>query len=108
MDENTVFIKDFQEHFNPQGNFSASYKFIIKERKKPLIIEIINSELNCYYGNMDNPEVVCKLTSDVMNHIIAARMTFQRAFMYGDMQVKGEFRVLRMLDQVFTFMAEAE
>ena len=108
VDENTVFIADFEDHFNPQGNFSASYKFIIKERKKSLIVEIVNSELNCYYGNMENPEVICKLSSEVMNHIIAARMTFQRAFMSGDMQVKGDFRVLRMLDQVFTFMPETD
>ncbi len=108
VDENTVFIADFEDHFNPQGNFSASYKFIIKERKKSLIVEIVNSELNCYYGNMENPEVICKLSSEVMNSIIDARMTFQRAFMSGDMQVKGDFRVLRMLDQIFTFMPETD
>lgn len=107
VDENMIFIADFEDHFNPQGNFSASYKFIIKERKKSLIVEIVNSELNCYYGNIENPEVICKLSSEVMNHIIDARMTFQRAFMSGDMQVKGDFRVLRMLDQVFTFMADS-
>ena len=108
VDENTVFILDFEHHFSPQGNFSATYKFIIKERKKSLIVEIINSELNCYYGNIEDPEVICKLSSEVMNDIIAARMTFQRAFMSGDMQVKGDFRVLRMLDQVFSFMPEED
>lgn len=108
VDENTVFISDFEHHFSPQGNFSATYKFIIKERKKSLIVEIINSELNCYYGNIEDPEVICKLSSEVMNDIIAARMTFQRAFMSGDMQVKGDFRVLRMLDQVFSFMPEED
>ncbi len=106
VDENTIYIMDFRQHYSPQGNFSASYKFIIKERKKPLIIEIVNSELNCYYGNMDNPEVICKLSSDIMNDIIASRMTFQRAFMSGDMQVKGDFRILRMLDQIFIFTQE--
>ena len=40
---------------------------------------------------------------DVMNHIVAGQMTFQRAFMAGDMQVKGDFRMLRMLDQLFEF-----
>ncbi len=108
VDENMVFISDFEEHFSPQGNFSASYRFIIKERKKSLIVEIINSELNCYYGSIENPDVICKLSTEVMNDIIAARMTFQRAFMSGDMQVKGDFRILRMLDQVFTFTSTVD
>ncbi|NLG03860.1 MAG: SCP2 sterol-binding domain-containing protein [Clostridia bacterium] len=103
MDESTSFINDFQEKFHPQGNFTASYKFIIKEKKKPLIVEIINSELVCHYGNKENVDVVCRLTNNVMNTIIEGRMTFQRAFMSGDMQVKGDFRLLRMLDQLFSF-----
>lgn len=108
VDENTVFISDFTEHFAPHGVVNASYKFLVKERKKPLIIEIKESELNCFYGNLENPDVLCKLSSEVMNHIISGRMTFQRAFMSGEMQVKGDFRILRLLDQVFDFGSEEE
>ena len=106
MDESTSFISDFQEKFTPQGNFSASYKFIIKEKKKPLIIEIVKSELVCHYGNKENVDVVCKLSNSVMNVIVEGRKTFQGAFMSGDMQVKGEFRLLCMLDQFFSFSLE--
>ena len=31
-------------------------------------------------------------------------MTFQRAFMGGLMKMKGDFKVLRTLDQIFQFM----
>jgi hypothetical protein len=31
-------------------------------------------------------------------------MTFQRAFMGGDMKMKGDFRILRSLDQIFNFI----
>jgi hypothetical protein len=34
---------------------------------------------------------------------MAGRMSFQRAFMAGEMTMKGDFRTLRTLDQIFTF-----
>lgn len=103
VDENTVFISDFAKNFAPHGIINASYKFLIKDRKKPLVIDIKESQLNCFYGNFENPDVLCKLDSDVMNRVVSGRMTFQRAFMSGEMQVKGDFRILRLLDQVFDF-----
>ena len=103
VDENTVYINDLNAHFSPHGSINACYKFMIKERKKPLMVEIKSSELNCYYGDSDKFDVLCKVTSDVMNSIIAGRMTFQRAFMSGEMQVKGDFKMLRQLDEVFVF-----
>ncbi len=103
VDENLIYIEDFKSHFDPHGSVNATSKFVVKERKKPLIVEIAESELNCYYGNLDTPDVLCKLDADIMEQIITGRVTFQRAFMSGQMQVKGDFRLLRMLDQVFIF-----
>lgn len=103
VDENMLYIGDFNDHFDPHGSINASYKFMIKDHKKPLIVEVKDSSLNCYYGNPDNTDVLCKLDGEVMDHIVSGRMTFQRAFMSGQMQVKGDFRLLRMLDQMFIF-----
>jgi len=47
--------------------------------------------------------VYTKLTMDVMNSIVKGRMTFQRAFMTGEMTAKGNFKTLRMLDRIFIF-----
>ena len=105
-DENMLYIADFRDNFHPDTKVNGVYKFVIKDRKKPLIVEIEDSELNCYYGNHDDPQVKCKVTMEVMNHIVAGQMSFQRAFMSGEMQVKGDFRMLRMLDQIFTFSKE--
>ena len=106
IDENMLYIGDFKDNFHPTTKMSGVYKFMIKDRKKPLIVEIEDSELNCYYGNHDDPQVLCKVSMEVMNHIVAGQMSFQRAFMSGEMQVKGDFRMLRMLDQIFTFSKE--
>lgn len=106
VDESSLYIDDFIKNFEPEGTINATYKFMIEERKKALILEIKNSVLNCFYGNMENPDILCKLTPQVMDSIISGHISFQRAFMTGDMQVKGDFRVLLMLDQMFTFQQE--
>lgn len=98
------FIKEFREHFRPQPGFKAVYKIQIDGKKKPLVIEVNGSEHNYYYGNTENPDVEMQISKETMNDIVYARMTFQRAFMGGAMKMKGDFKVLRTLDQIFTFM----
>lgn len=98
------FIRDFREHFVPQPGFKAVYKIQIDGKKKPLIIEVDGAEHNYYYGNVEKPDVEMQISKDTMNDIIYARMTFQRAFMGGAMKMKGDFKVLRTLDQIFAFM----
>ena len=42
-------------------------------------------------------------TEEVLSGAVAGRMSFQRAFMAGEMTMKGDFGILRTLDQIFTF-----
>ena len=102
-DTQTEHITELESHFVPQGDFTANYLFMIEEKKKPLVVEVAGEELNCYYGQQENVDVYAKLTGEVMNNILAGRMTFQRAFMTGEMTAKGNFKTLRTLDQIFIF-----
>lgn len=102
-DMQTEYITELESHFVPQGDFTANYLFMIEEKKKPLVVEVAGEELNCYYGQQENVDVYAKLTGEVMNNILAGRMTFQRAFMTGEMTAKGNFKTLRTLDQIFIF-----
>ena len=102
-DTQTEYITELESHFVPQGDFTANYLFMIEEKKKPLVVEVAGEELNCYYGQQENVDVYAKLTGEVMNNILAGRMTFQRAFMTGEMTAKGNFKTLRALDQIFIF-----
>ena len=102
-DTQTEYITELESHFVPQGDFPANYLFMIEEKKKPLVVEVAGEELNCYYGQQENVDVYAKLTGEVMNNILAGRMTFQRAFMTGEMTAKGNFKTLRTLDQIFIF-----
>ena len=102
-DTQTEYITELESHFVPQGDFTANYLFMIEEKKKPLVVEVAGEELNCYYGQQENVDVYAKLTGEVMNNILAGRMTFQRAFMTGEMTAKGNFKTLRTLAQIFIF-----
>lgn len=98
------YISDFRSHFVPQAGFKAVYKIQIEGKKNPLIIEVSGPEHNYYYGNVANCDVEMQISKEVMDDIIYARMTFQRAFMGGSMKMKGDFKVLRTLDQIYAFM----
>lgn len=98
------FINELKEHFVPQPGFKAVYKIQIEGKRQPLVIEINGAVNNYYYGNVQDPDVEIQMSKETMNDIIFARMTFQRAFMGGAMKMKGDFRVLRTLDQIFVFM----
>lgn len=104
MDDNTLFIKDFQNMFKPTAGFKANYKFNLNERNKPLIIQIDQKNIKCFYGTISDQDVEVHLSSQTMNDIIYGRMTFQRAFMGGEMKMKGDFKILRTLDQIFPFL----
>jgi len=100
------YIDELKGHFVPQAGFKAVYKIQVEGKKDPLIIEINGLENNYYYGNAESPDVEMQLSKDTMDDIIYARMTFQRAFMAGAMKMKGDFKVLRTLDQIFNFMGK--
>ncbi len=93
----------FRKSFVPQKNLEASYKMIIEGIKNAVIMRIKDDTLAIEYGNIDNPSVLCKMKQDILDEIMSSRMTFQRAFMSGVMQVKGDFKLLRMLDEIFVF-----
>lgn len=102
-EESEQFIKELESHFVPQNDFAANYSIIIEGFKNPLTVRIDNSKLTVFYGASEAIDVYAKLPLDVMQSIVDGRMTFQRAFMTGEMTAKGNFKTLRMLDQVFLF-----
>lgn len=102
-DVDMEFIKPFTSRFTPQENFSASYLFIITDKNRSLYINIENDSLTCKYEKCDSPNVLAKLPHRVLDEIVHGRMTFQKAFMTGDMTAKGNFTTLRMLDTLFDF-----
>ena len=102
-DAEMAYVLELQAHFVPQADFSASYLFMIDGKKKPLAVEVMNDEVQIHYGQSEKVDVYTKLKPDVMDSIIHGKMSFQRAFMTGEMTAKGNFKTLKMLDQIFIF-----
>lgn len=102
--ENTKeYIQDFEKYYKPRPGFKAVYKIGIDDRKVPLVLEVNGPNLQCEYKLIDSADVEIQMTSHIISEIIAGHMTFQRAFMGGNMKMKGDFKILRTLDQIFAF-----
>lgn len=97
------FIKNLKDNFHPLDDFVASYSITLSDFKKTLIVEINNKRLKCYYGEKPDADVVAKTSHAVMNKLVLGRITFQGAFMSGELTAKGNFKTLRTFDQVFQF-----
>jgi len=97
------FIKNLKDNFHPLDDFVASYSINLSDVKKTLVVEINSKRLKCYYGDKPEAEVIAKTTRVVMNKLVQGRITFQGAFMSGDLTAKGNFKTLRTFDQVFQF-----
>ena len=99
----TVYIEDFKTHFKPQAGLTAVYKMNIEGHPKAMIIQVNGSSLQVDYGTTERFDVEISISEEVLGGIVAGRMSFQRAFMAGEMTMKGDFRILRALDQIFIF-----
>lgn len=102
-EEGIPFAKELESHFIPVDDFKATYSFNIEGARKPVFVSVDNKNLEIHAETETNADVVAKMSNEVMQSIIDGRMTFQRAFMTGEMTAKGNFKTLRMLDQVFVF-----
>ena len=83
----------------------ATYKIVIEEKSLPLYISVDKTQLECVFKDVEQQDVLITTDKNTMSEIINGRMTFQRAFMSaGTMKVKGDFTLMRSLDQLFVFM----
>lgn len=102
-EEGDEYLGKLKQHFCPIDGFEASYGIQIIDEDKSLIVEISGKQLNCYYGEKEDVEVFAKATRDVFNKIVNGSVTFQKAFMSGEITAKGNFKTLRMFDTAFQF-----
>lgn len=102
-EDTTEFIEELKNHFSPQAGLTASYKIVVEEKKSPLIIEVNGPKINCYYGERGECDVEIQMGRESMQEIVSGETSFQRSFMAGNMKMKGDFKVLRSLDDIFVF-----
>ena len=97
------FKSRFEQNFYPKKEFSASYLVSITDKEEMLSIEVEEDRLTINDAGEETGDVILRVASNVLNRITMGEITFQRAFMSGEMKVKGDFITLRTLDQIFRF-----
>ena len=95
----------FQKGFKPIADFKCKYSMKI-DGKQVLTIKIQGANLQFGFESCSDADVEMSMEQKVLEDILAGRMTFQRAFMSGAMKMKGDFTVLRNMDQLFVFGEE--
>jgi len=102
-DDEEKYISDFKEIFKPQAGINAIYRIKIKNFKKDLIIKVANAKLEVFYGQSEYSDVKLEMNPEILDQIVAGENSFQRMFMSGKMTSKGDFNLLRALDNLFPF-----
>ncbi len=102
-DDTTEFIKDFEVAFRPEPGTDATYLFKIDEKKSPLYVSVEGHDLKVMYKEQDKVDVELEIAAEKLRAIVKGNMTFQRAFMAGEIKMKGDFKALRSLDTLFVF-----
>lgn len=93
-------VEGFYKNFHSETGFVANYVVIIPDMGKNLIIHA-GKNLQCEYGDDIEADVKLKATSTMLRNILAGKNSFQKGFMSGEITAKGNFKTLRMLDQIF-------
>ena len=93
-------VEGFYNNFHPETGFTASYVVIIPDMGKNLIIHV-GQNLQCGYGPEEDADVKLKASSSMIWAILIGKNSFQKGFMSGEITAKGNFKTLRMLDQIF-------
>ena len=78
---------------------------MITGKKKPLILDVNNDEIVCKYSQEEDIDVYIKIPAEIMTQYVNGQITIQRAFSVGDITVRGDFKTLRKLDEMFSFTA---
>ena len=103
-DSSQEFIRNLKDNFNPpKEDVKAIFEIRMTDTGKTLIVDVDKDKLQCYYGDSDYADVVATTTRAVVNKLVNGRTTFQGAFMSGELTAKGDFKTLRMFDQLFRF-----
>ena len=96
----------FEEHFHPVAGLHSRYRIVFSDKSgtPSMLLSVDNKELKIPQADDGAPvDVELTLDRNSLNEIISGRMTFQRAFMEGNLKMKGDFKLLRNMDQLFEF-----
>ncbi|MFV0342082.1 MAG: SCP2 sterol-binding domain-containing protein [Anaerocolumna sp.] len=96
-------LPKIKANFTPKNENDVSFSITFNESGKNLIIEVVNKNLNCYFGDKSDADTFIKGSFSTIKKITQGVTTLQKAFMSGDLTAKGNFAVIGVFDQIFPF-----
>lgn len=100
-DSSQKLLEKIKSQFDSSTEIKASYCISLTDADKTIVIEANGSDLNCYYGQKNDADVIAKTTLNTFQSVLDGEITFQKAFMSGVLTAKGNFKTLRAFDSIF-------
>ena len=97
------FLEMFKKHFSPVAGERASYSIFVEGKPEAIYLSVNGPAITAVYEKNPEADVELRMSKDIFQDIIGGRISFQRSFMAGSVKVKGDFKLLRMMDQFFVF-----
>lgn len=97
------FLEMFKKHFSPVAGERASYSIFVEGKPEAIYLSVNGPAITAVYEKNPEADVELRMSKDIFQDITSGRISFQRAFMAGSVKVKGDFKLLRMMDQFFVF-----
>lgn len=104
QDNDDRFIPEIKKAFHPIENVALSYCIEFTDRNKTLVINLNGDSLHCFYGEHPDANIIARTSTKTFERIVRGELTFQTAFMSGDLTAQGNFKVLRSFDTLFRFV----
>ena len=96
-------ISLLRSHFVPKPETHIRYLFVLNDLGKKIVIDIDNAKCEIKEGDAAYPDSTLTMSGNIMDEIVAGRKTFQGGFMDGSIVAKGDFKNMRLLDEMFVF-----
>ena len=97
------YLSVFKDNYVNNIGYSGTYMIMISDKDKKIKLDVENGRVSVEFGENNDADVIAKMPKNIFDDIVSGKITFHRAFMTGDMTAKGNFRSLRMLDELFDF-----
>jgi putative sterol carrier protein len=102
-DETEDYSKLFSTHFHPQPGCHGTYVIRLDGKTEIIQIQIHQNEILISQEETKKPDIDITMTQSILQEIVHGHKTFQKAFMTGDIKMKGDFTLFRLLDELFVF-----
>ena len=101
--EQDAYIAALTSHFTPVPGQKISYSIELTDTGKILFIQTENENCTCKYTQNPSADVMAKMSTQTLKQILSGATSFQNAFLAGSITAKGDLKLLRTFDSVFSF-----